>query len=98
MTLEYHPRDMGTNDMEQGLAGWVAVARARRGETRTTEWDSDKTKGEETRVIQIIGTADLWGMGNLRPLAQSAGAVRSDQLDSPSADQLEETYRTPFAV
>ena len=46
--MEYHPRDMGTNDMEQGLAGWVAVARARRGETRTTEWNSDKTKGEET--------------------------------------------------
>ena len=98
MALEYHPRDMGTNDMEQGLAGRAAGARARRGEKRTTEWDSDKTKGEETRVIQIIGTADLWGMGNLRPLAQSAGAVRSDQLDSPSADQLEETYRTPFAV
>ena len=48
MTLEYHPRDMGTNGMEQGLAGRVAVARYRRGEKRTTEWNSDKTKGEET--------------------------------------------------
>ena len=48
MALEYHPRDMGTNDMEQGLEGRAAGARARREEKRTTEWDSDKTKGEET--------------------------------------------------
>lgn len=46
--MEYHPRDMGTNDMEQGLAGWEAVARDRCGEKRATEWNSDKTKGEET--------------------------------------------------
>ena len=46
--MEYHPRDMGTNDMEQGRAGWGAVARGHHGEMRTTEWNSDKTKGEET--------------------------------------------------
>ena len=46
--MEYHPRDMGTNDMEQGLAGRVAVARVCRGVKRTTEWNSDKTEGEET--------------------------------------------------
>jgi len=39
---------MGTNGMEQGQAGRVMAARARRGEKRTTEWNSDKTKGEET--------------------------------------------------
>ena len=46
--MEYHLRDMGTNDMEQGRAGWDAVARGYYGERRTTEWNSDKTKGEET--------------------------------------------------
>ena len=46
--MEYHPRDMGTNDMEQGRAGRDAVARDYQGEMLTTEWNSDKTKGEET--------------------------------------------------
>ena len=46
--MEYHPRDMGTNGMEQGQAGRVTVARHRQGKKRTTEWNSDKTKGEET--------------------------------------------------
>ena len=46
--MEYHPRDMGTNDMEQGRAGRDAVARDYHGEMLTTEWNSDKTKGEET--------------------------------------------------
>ena len=46
--MEYHPRDRGTNDMEQGRARRAAGARVRREVKRTTEWDSDKTTGEET--------------------------------------------------
>ena len=91
-TLEYRFRDMGTNGTEQGRVGWDIGACDHGQDKIPAEWHSDKTTGESTRVFQIIGTTDLRGMENPRPLTQSAGSVRSDQLDSPSADRLEETY------
>ena len=42
------PSGHGNQRHGAGLAGRATGARVRRGEKRTTEWYSDKTKGEET--------------------------------------------------
>ena len=56
---------MGTNGTCRGWGAGRLGARER-AQKYTTEWNGDKTKGERTRVIhiQIIGAADLQGMGN----------------------------------
>ena len=66
--MEYRFRDMGTNGMGQGRVGWETGVWEQCDDKIPAEWHSDKTKGESTRVFQIIGTAGLWGMVNLRPL------------------------------
>ena len=53
--LEYHPRDMGTNDMEQGRAGWD------RGGTRSPRRNADN--GVEQRQDEgrrDVSHPDYW--------------------------------------